>query len=196
MLFVHTIETEATLSKKFAVLEDKLKKLTTPPTADAARLTVPPRDMTDINLSQLENVVSSVNKQDTIVWAVFAAFFAAQGILISVFYQNGGFQTNMALGILLAVFGLGVSWVWSVCQNRALAHLERYDELVGKLETELKIDDKLAMNAKKNTEDYEKFVGHGLGVRKLMPKTCTVFIVIWSLIALACFICFLSQFKK
>jgi hypothetical protein len=136
-----------------------------------------------IYIEQLKNAVTLSANEDRISWTIFSVFFGSQGVLIGGFFRNGGFIESAIAGFLLAFFGLIVSWVWWNIQMRALGHLNRFDELVTKLENKLEIPNDLAISRSKNEGDYKKFVTEGIRARFLIPWTCRAFVLLWSLIA-------------
>ena len=137
---------------------------------------------------QLKNAVALCVSEDRIVWTVFGVFFASQGVLIGNFFRNGGFIQSAVSGLFLSCFGFGVSWVWWIIQKRAIGHLNRFDELVKKLEDELKVPPHLSISPSKNIEGYTRHVGNGLRVRFLMSAVCYAFIISWALAAFGYFI--------
>ena len=146
-----------------------------------------PEDDSKVYIEQLKNAVTLSANEDRISWTIFSVFFGSQGILINGYFRNGGFIESAISGFLLALFGLTVSWVWWNIQMRALGHLNRFDELVTKLENKLEIPNNLAISRSKNEEDYKKFVTEGIRARFLIPWTCRGFVFLWSLIAFGYF---------
>jgi len=140
---------------------------------------------------QLKNAVSLVASEDRIVWTIFGVFLASQGVLIGCFFRNGEFIGHAPAGLFLSLFGLVLSVIWLFIQWRALGHLNRYDDLVRRLEVELKISSEFCISTWNNPAARKEFLS-GPSVRKIMPATCATFIGIWLLSSVGWFgyVCF------
>ncbi len=109
-------------------------------------------DETKILLEQLKNAIALTAKQDTIVWAVFGVFLAAEGVFFTEVLQSGAFKDRPVIGLAICMAASGIAFVWNVIQQRALKHLYRYENLVRALETKLVIPAEFATSPEINKE--------------------------------------------
>ena len=73
--------------------------------------------------------------ENTLNWSIFGIFLAANVLLVVTLFQN----YNYPLKMVFTIVGLFLSLIWIVIQIRALEFRTFYDELVFRLEEELKI---------------------------------------------------------
>jgi len=85
---------------------------------------------------QLENVIKLRSTEDQISWSIFGIFWAANAILLVALFQNGT-MPHGTVGIVIALVGFGLSFVWHRIQNRALKYVEMYEAIIEKLEKPL-----------------------------------------------------------
>lgn len=108
--------------------------------------------------NQLQNVVSLSVKQDQIAWMIFSLFSAGNAVLLVGLFASGKVPDNLVGGIISAA-GLTLSFVWTIIQRRAVNLLSFYEELIGRLESQLlKLDPKVATHARVNTKLFEEMM--------------------------------------
>ncbi len=139
--------------------------------------------------AQLTNAINLSSREDQVLWSIFGTFWGANAILLVALFTTGSLP-NPAVGIVVSAVGMFLSLTWHIIQKRALGHLERFEELMRKLEAKLGFDPNYAVSVKINKKDYEQFLGkHPGSARKLMQACSLVGIVLWAL----GFIFFLSR---
>jgi len=106
---------------------------------------------------QLSNAVASRSNMDQILWTVFGHFWGANAILLVALFQNGGLPKPL-VGILVALIGTALSVAWKIIQRRALGHLKFYEDVVKKLEEDLKIPATDTLSGWLNAELYKTHV--------------------------------------
>lgn len=129
---------------------------------------------------QLTNVINSRSSQDEVLWSIFGTFWAGNAILLVALFPNGAAPKNFA-GIVISLVGVLLSLVWGAIQRRALGHIERYEELMNKVEEKLKIDCKFAVSAKLNEQLYDKYLKRGWKARNVMKASSIGAMVFWVL---------------
>jgi hypothetical protein len=124
---------------------------------------------------QLSNAVALGAKQDQIVWTVFGAFFAANGVLLVALVTTGSF-TDGPTGLMV---GAVLSFIWWLIQRRAIWYLERYESVMCRLEKRLLNDDReIALSRGLNTTGFED-PPKGPSVRWLMKALSALFLIAW-----------------
>ncbi|MBI2980431.1 MAG: hypothetical protein HYY41_06380 [Chloroflexi bacterium] len=134
---------------------------------------------------QLENAIKLRSTEDQISWSIFGIFWAANAILLVAVFQNGTVPHGTA-GIIIALVGFGLSFVWHKIQNRALNYVIFYEAVIEKLERALKIEGEYAVSGKISGEAWETIIGRGIRVRQWMRGSTWVVMILWG-IALAVF---------
>ena len=104
---------------------------------------------------QLTRVITMRVNQDQVGWRIFAAFWAANAILLVALFRDGQLPTNSAVTIAVTSVGVWLSVTWFLIERRALGHLARYDRLIGRLETRLRIPPELTVSPTVNRLDYD-----------------------------------------
>lgn len=137
--------------------------------------------------NQLANAISLRSAQDQVLWSIFGAFWAVNAILLVALFTTGKLPESIVVGIVVSSVGMLISLIWHFIQKRALGHVERYEELMRKLEAKLGFDASFAVSAKINREDYGRYVGKGIPARQVMPVCSLGGAILWAL-AVAFFI--------
>lgn len=117
---------------------------------------------------QLNRVVTLRVNQAQIVWRIFAAFWAANAILLVALFRDGRYPDDRAAAVTVTSVGLLLSVTWFGIQRRALGHIERFEKLMARLEVRLGVPQDLALSGTINRDDYNKCVPHGPHGRPLM----------------------------
>jgi hypothetical protein len=132
-------------------------------------------------LAQLSNVVNRSAYEDTVVWAIFGTFWAANALLLVALFSQGDFPRHPAVGIIISTAGTVVSIAWFLIQRRAIEHLARYETIIAALEEELRIPGDLRLTGGRHRENLQ-----GVGARKVMRGITQLAFISWG-IGLACF---------
>ncbi len=131
--------------------------------------------------SQLSNGVNRSAYEDTVVWAIFGTFWAANALLLVALFSQGDFPRRPVIGVIISTAGSVVSVAWSLIQGRAISHLARYEFIVGALEEELRIPERFRLQGDQHREKLQ-----GLGARKVMRGITQLAVVAWTA-GLVCF---------
>ena len=75
-------------------------------------------------LAQLSNVVNRSAYEDTVVWAIFGTFWAANALLLVALFSQGDFPRHSAVGIIISAADTVVSVAWFLIQRRAICASE------------------------------------------------------------------------
>jgi hypothetical protein len=129
---------------------------------------------------QLANAVTMCSAEDQVIWAIFGTFWATNAILLVALFSTGELPKSPAVGIAVSAVGAGLSIVWHLIQQRALGHLQRFEELVELLEKRLQVPTDLALSAKVNTSAYTRFLSKGVRARKLMVGCSLASTLLWA----------------
>ena len=129
---------------------------------------------------QLENAIKVRSTEDQICWSIFGIFWAANAILLVALFQNGG-MPDESVGIVIALVGFGLSFVWQKIQTRALKYVKMYEAVMEKLERALGIESEYTVSGKINKEDWENIIGRGIKVRQWMLGSIFVIMVLWGI---------------
>ena len=128
---------------------------------------------------QLSNAVALGAKQDQIVWTVFGAFFAANGVLLVALVTTESFADRPTA----LVVGAALSFIWWLIQRRAIWYLECYESVMCRLEKRLLNDDReIALSRGLNTTEFEDSP-KGPSVRWLMKALSALFLIAWLVLA-------------
>lgn len=130
--------------------------------------------------TQLTNAIHLTSAVNTVYWTIFGIFGAANAVLLVALFPNGKLPTN-CFGSIISALGIVMSFMWYVMQKRSLAHLERYEKLVERIEKELGFDPKYATSAKINLEDWERYLRNGPAIRPLMRDFSVLALIIWTM---------------
>ena len=131
--------------------------------------------------NQLGNVVTMAAKEDQIIWAIFAVFWAANAVLLVALFTTGAIPKDNVV-MIISFVGLVLSLIWFFIQRRAIKWLIYYENIINRIEDELKIPDHISISTYKNKELYDRIVGKGVRVRKLMIRSGVVSTSIWLII--------------
>ena len=107
---------------------------------------------------QLNNALSMCANEDQIIWSVFGTFWAANAILLVALFSTGKLPESPFVGPAVSAVGALLSLVWHLIQRRALGHLERFEDLVQRLEEQLAIKPYLALSARINADACRRFL--------------------------------------
>jgi hypothetical protein len=132
--------------------------------------------------AQLTNVVNRSAYEDTVVWAIFGTFWAANALLLVALFSQGDFPRNPGVGVVISIAGTIVGVAWFQIQRRAIAHLARYEKIVALLEVELQVPDDFRLTGDKHRENIR-----GIGARTVMNGITRLAFAGWGL-ALFCFL--------
>jgi hypothetical protein len=132
-------------------------------------------------LAQLSNVVNRSAYEDTVVWAIFGTFWAANALLLVALFSQGDFPRHSAVGIIISAAGTVVSVAWFLIQRRAIAHLKRWEDIIEAIEEELRIPANFRLTGDQHRENLR-----GVGARKVMGGITRLSVISWGL-GLACF---------
>lgn len=87
---------------------------------------------------QLNRFSAARGTEAQLAWTIFSVFWAAQVLLLGVLFQREELPPR-SLGLIASVAGIGMSVAWGLVQHRSLRHLERYEDVIKKLEEDLRI---------------------------------------------------------
>jgi hypothetical protein len=113
--------------------------------------------------AQLTNVVNRSAYEDTVVWAIFGTFWAANALLLVALFSRGDFPQNPGVGVVISIAGTIVGVAWFLIQRRAIAHLARYERIIALLEIELQVPDDFRLTGDKHRENIQ-----GVSARTVM----------------------------
>jgi amino acid transporter len=134
--------------------------------------------------SQLQNLIRLRSSEDQADWTIFSIFCATTAVLLVALLPNGKLPSSNTVGLVISIVGLGLSFVWMLIQRRGIAWIKYYEEIIEKLECELKIPSRFATSGKINDIAYEKHLGKGIHVRTLMMSVPLIITILWGLASL------------
>jgi len=126
---------------------------------------------------QLQLIVASRVGEDQIAWTIFSVFWAASVLLVGVLFQGPSFPPDPALGFTVSLVGALMSIAWALTQQRALVHLERHEELIKSIETELSRDGHLRVEHQLSMQQPPS----GWRARTIMRVSCWAAVCAWLL---------------
>jgi hypothetical protein len=132
-------------------------------------------------LAQLSNVVNRSAYEDTVVWAIFGTFWAANALLLVALFSQGDFPRHSAVGIIISAAGTIVSVAWFLIQRRAIGHLKRYEDIIAAIEEELGIPADFRLSGDRHRENFR-----GVAARKVMREITRLSVIGWG-VGLGCF---------
>ncbi len=152
--------------------------------------------------TQLSNAASLRSSEDQVLWTISGIFWAANAVLLVALFQGGKLpETNVPCLVVSAV-GMILSTIQYFLQGRALGHIQRYEELMTKLERALDFAPEYAISANLNTKDADRYLGGRKGnvwrkvcmgilvpARRLMQATSLGGALVWA----AAFVFFLYR---
>jgi hypothetical protein len=128
------------------------------------------------------------NNTNDVVWTLFGIFFAVNSVLLVALFQSGKFPEAPA-GSVISSAGALIALVWALFERRVLAHKERFEALIRRIEERLEIPIEYCTSRKTNREDWQKYMeGKGPGARPLLSISAWGSFVLW-LVALLIFLC-------
>ncbi len=146
----------------------------------------PDKDLNNISeaglSAQLTNVVNRSAYEDTVVWAIFGTFWAANALLLVALFSQGDFPRNPAVGIVISTAGIIVCAAWFLIQRRAIAHLARYEHIIALIELELRIPADFRLTGDSHRESIK-----GVGARIVMSAITRLALASW-VVGLGCFL--------
>lgn len=122
---------------------------------------------------QLQNAVNFVAREDRVLWAVFATFWASNAVLLVPLFREGK-NVGSVVGPIVCAVGLIISLCWFVAQRRAWRHLQFFNEVVKELENHLRelgigFQPRHALSTEINDATAKKhFLDRSVWVRKLV----------------------------
>ncbi len=122
---------------------------------------------------QLTNAINLSTREDQVLWSIFGVFWGANAILLVALFTTGSLPSP-AVGIVVSAVGVSLSFTWHIIQRRALGHLERFEELIRKLEEKLGFHPDYAISVKINKKDYAQFLGKHPGLARALMKGCSL----------------------
>jgi len=138
--------------------------------------------------AQLQHVIEYDNNTNDVIWSLFGIFFAVNSVLLVALFQSGDFPKPPA-GTIISLAGALMSLVWALFHRRVLAHKERFEALIKRIEEDLNIPVKYRTSRKTNPEDWQKYMeGKGPGARPLLLFSTWGSFALW-LAALLTFLC-------
>ncbi|HUY12786.1 MAG TPA: hypothetical protein VMX16_04030 [Terriglobia bacterium] len=139
--------------------------------------------------TQIQNAIALRSSQDQVLWSIFGTFWAANAILLVALFTTGDLPKNRWVGIVISAVGLAIALVWRAIQKRALGHIARLEELIRKIEEDLRVEPRLAVSAEINREDYQRYVGKSIfSARTVMPLCSAGSAFLW-IVAMLFFTC-------
>jgi hypothetical protein len=142
----------------------------------------------DILRAQLKHVMDYDNNTNDVIWALFGIFFAVNSVLLVALFQSGDFPKPPA-GTIISLAGALMSLVGALFHRRVLAHKERFEALIRRIEEDLNIPVEYRTSRKTNKEDWQKYMeGKGPGARPLLSASTWGSFAMW-LAALLTFLC-------
>jgi hypothetical protein len=133
---------------------------------------------------QLSRTVTLRGNQDQVLWRIFAAFWAANAILLVALSRDGALPAERAVTLAIGGVGLGLSLTWLVVQRRAMGHLARHERLMERLETRLRVPPELSVSERLNRGDYDACMPRWPRGRPVMVLFNVIAAVLWA--ALVC----------
>jgi hypothetical protein len=133
---------------------------------------------------QLSRAVTMRGNQDQVLWRIFAAFWAANAILLVALSREGTLPADRPETQAIAGVGLGLSLTWLVVQRRAMGHLAMHERLIERLETRLRVPPDLALSERINRADYDVCMPRWPRGRPLMVLFNVIAALLWA--ALLC----------
>jgi len=140
------------------------------------------KDSQQLKWNQLSNAITLICNQDQTIWNIFGYFWGTNALLLIALFSTEKLLTNSCIGIIVSSLGAMLSLLWRFIQKRAIAHMNRFESTMLKLEDSLKIDSSVSLSGKRNVEDYNFFIGEKGGVaRKWIIISITLIMIIWIL---------------
>jgi hypothetical protein len=116
-------------------------------------------------------------KQDQVIWTIFGVFWAANAVLLVALFSSGELP-SADVGLLICSCGVGLSVVWLLIQQRAIAWIVYYEKVIERLEGEhLQVPSDVALSSNLN-----KALGGSVGgrrVRPLMENSPLIVVLLW-----------------
>jgi hypothetical protein len=142
---------------------------------------------------QLSNAASLRSSEDQVLWTISGIFWAANAVLLVALFQGGKLPESNVPPLVVSAVGMTLSAIQYFLQGRALGHIQRYEQLMTRLECALGFAPEYAVSADLNTEDADRYLGGRRGnvrfkvrrgtlvsVRRLMQWTSVVGALAWA----------------
>lgn len=134
---------------------------------------------------QLQNAISTRLGIEQVFWSSFGMFWATNAILIVALFsvlpieESQGSIRSILAPLIISLVGLIQVAVWAIIQDRVLAHLERTEALMVRIEKSLQLGPKYAVSLQLSDPDFKKFIDKGLSTRIAVKITIVVIAAIW-----------------
>lgn len=130
------------------------------------------------------NLLTNANNlkmhQDLLVYTIFGIFWAANAILVVGFFQSN-YESKAFCLIIISIFGLCLSIIWSFIEYSIIKYHEFYEDLVDQIEKDLNIPTKFQTG-----QDNVKFNEY-IGIRYIkftLKAIPIVFSIVWFFVLL------------
>lgn len=97
--------------------------------------------------NQLANAISARSNEDSSVWEAFGTFWASNAILLVALFANGDLPKLPFIAPTVSGAGTLMAVVWYVVLRRGLLHIDRFDALIKRLESDLRLPDDQRISA-------------------------------------------------
>jgi len=104
---------------------------------------------------QLEIVSAARAGENGTCWIIFSIFAAAEAVLVDAFSSSDPGRPMM----IVCIIGIASAVAWWCALHRALGHLAVHEELILKLENELKVPPDFSISRERNPRLYGKLTG-------------------------------------
>ena len=137
---------------------------------------------------QLQHVMDYDNNTNDVIWTLFGIFFGVNSVLLVALFQSGDIP-KPPVGTTISFAGALVALVWGLFHRRVLAHKERFEALIRRIEQDLQIPVEYCTSRRTNAEDWQKYMeGKGPGARPLLFASIWGTLLLW-VAALLIFLC-------
>lgn len=117
--------------------------------------------------------------QDQVLWSIFGAFWATQGLLLVSIFSASNYQDKV--GLVISCIGIIVSIVWVLIQYRALKRMEKYENALKEIEQRLGFTENLNAFYSTKPDSWIK-------ARNVMRFSALLALLLWA-VALSIFFC-------
>jgi hypothetical protein len=138
------------------------------------------RENSDVLWSQLGHAVAMTVKQDQISWTIFGIFWAANAVLLNALFTTGSIPSPI-VGLIVSIFGMVLSWVWSQIQCRTIDYQNYYEKITLRLEGRLNIPPDISLSRGRNEETSNAILINSKSIRGLITKSTLISTVLWEI---------------